>query len=105
MTTYEEAKRCPRCGEMGEHASELDRSLSSPRGAKLTQFFCRNNRCKWFNTSWAVQVNPDGTIPPALLNREKRFPALPGDGGRTEAAIRAQVSREIDGGGEISSRR
>jgi hypothetical protein len=43
----------------------------------LHVFVCRNARCKWCDTTFFVQVNPDGTIPPPATHREKQFRALP----------------------------
>jgi len=72
-TTLEEARRCPRCNEPGELGEKRPvsvwgrdgrRIMGITPGAMLHLFYCRNKRCKWFNTPWEVQINPDGTIPP-----------------------------------------
>ncbi len=60
MTTLEEAKRCPICKEPGEHTGtsrgqDFDKST-------VNEFTCKNERCRWFETSWLVQVRPDGSI-------------------------------------------
>lgn len=90
MTTLEEAKRCPRCQQPGE-LTGLKRALPAQRGvtrgATLDEVKCKNSRCKWFETSYYIQINPDGSIPPAVLHRDKNYPALPNDHGRTEEAI------------------
>lgn len=101
MTTLEEARRCPRCNELGEHVEKEDRYLRSgtARGSKITNFYCRNSRCKWFNTSWTVQVRPDGTIPDALLYRDKKFPELPTWGQRSVDALEEQLRLETQKGG------
>lgn len=101
-TTLEQASRCPRCKQPGRFDGE--RPMRSVRNAKLKQFMCENDRCKWYHTTWSVQVNADGTIPPPLLNRPKQFRALPDDGGRVLQALQAQLERETNGGGEISNR-
>lgn len=74
-TTYEEAKLCPRCGMPGEEVSQVP----SPKRSIVHVIYCRNSECKWFNTSWLVQVNADGSIPTAehQLTERKKFPALP----------------------------
>jgi hypothetical protein len=87
-STFEEARRCPRCGEPGEASGQ--HSISSRNrdgtrrqgitaGARLHQFFCRNSRCRWYNTPWEVQVNPDGTIPPADAPNRARVKLRPLD--------------------------
>lgn len=104
-TTLEEASRCPKCTNPGEYTGE--RTLESVRGgAKAKEFTCRNERCKWYNQVCSVvQVNPNGTIPPATLRRPKQFAKLPDDGGRTLDAIRTQLIRETSReGGEIQGR-
>jgi hypothetical protein len=88
MPTYEEAKRCPICGEPGvlkgvqlpPADSVAQRQYGIPRGAKVETYHCVNERCRWNGTGWAVQVNPDGSIPDRTkaLAKDKDFPALPG---------------------------
>jgi hypothetical protein len=34
-----------------------------------------NSNCRWFETGWVVQVNPDGTVPERKPG-EKEFPKL-----------------------------
>lgn len=102
-TTLEEAGRCPKCKEPGEFSGE--QVLESARSAKLKKFTCRNSRCKWLNETWVVQVNKDGTIPPATLQRPKQFQKLPDDGGRTLASIQRQLELETKGGGEVGGYR
>lgn len=79
-TTLEQAKRCPRCEQPGEQV----RSTRAPGrigllGARVLTIECRNERCKWFDSSWLVQINPDGSIPEPNTspNRDKAFPSLP----------------------------
>jgi hypothetical protein len=59
-TTLEEASHCPSCKFPGE-ANPREQNLG--RRGKLITYTCRNERCDWCNTSWVVQVRPDGTIP------------------------------------------
>lgn len=99
-TSYEEALRCPRCDIRGDHVKEEDKPSRSIRGATILTVYCRNSRCKWYNTSWTIQKNADGTIPPPLLHREKRFPDLPsGAGKRMIEALEEQVRLEQQPGG------
>lgn len=102
QTTLEEASRCPKCKEPGKYDGE--RMLQSARGKKIKIFRCENTRCRWYTTTWTVQVNADGTIPPALQHRPKQFTALPDEGGRMLQALDKQLEMETSGGGEISSR-
>lgn len=72
--TWQEAITCPKCGLTGEMMPRESKQVSirdaagnrihgvTP-GAKLHKIYCRNSRCRWFNTNWTVQVNPDGSIP------------------------------------------
>lgn len=58
-TTYEEAKRCPKCKTPGKE-------VSSQPGAKRSTVYiinCVNELCTWYDTGWQVQVMEDGTIP------------------------------------------
>lgn len=71
--TFEIAKRCPRCEQPGQEV-ETRRQRD---GSKLHTFMCRNARCRWNNTTYVVQVNSDGSIPPPNTHRPKTFPALP----------------------------
>ena len=78
--TWDEARRCPKCDLAGEEQRGSTKIVAQPgvtRGARLIQFICRNSRCKWYNTPWEVQVNPDGSIPdPDAPRREKSMPVL-----------------------------
>jgi hypothetical protein len=106
-TSYEEALRCPRCDIRGEHVGEEDRRAQSIRGATILTVYCRNSRCKWYNTSWTIQKNSDGTIPPPLLRREKKFPELPsGVEKRMIEALEEQLRLEQEpGGAELNNPR
>ena len=101
-TTLEEAGRCPKCQDPGAFVGE--QRLESVRGAKLKNFQCENARCKWHGERWVVQVNSDGSIPPATLQRPKQFTKLPDDGGKTLAGLEKQLGLETGGGGEVRGR-
>lgn len=60
MATLEEASRCPKCQEVGDQGAP---QRSNKPGVNIIPFTCKNERCRWYNTAWLVQVNPDGTIP------------------------------------------
>ena len=72
-STYESAKRCPKCEEPGADIG----SVKGPHGSRLHTIQCKNKRCSWYETNYTVQVNADGTIPEPTLDRPKSFPALP----------------------------
>lgn len=75
MTTLEEVQRCPQCDFPGEVTRHGHLSGTERRSYSLI-FFCRNKRCRWYDTSWIVQVRADGTFPPALRKRPKQFPKM-----------------------------
>jgi hypothetical protein len=102
-TTFEEASKCPRCGQPGEKGAEIPAppGRGVPAGAKLLTIWCRNGNkafsedCRWFNTSWLVQVNPDGSVPPPSDHKGEPKEYV-GDFGSDEEAqrIRNQLEEE-----------
>jgi hypothetical protein len=48
-----------------------------------------------------VQTNPDGSIPPPDLRREKKYRELPDDGGRTEQNLQELLRTEQMPGAEM----
>ncbi len=58
--TLEEAGKCPRCQKPGEQGAPQP---SAEPGVRVIPFTCRTEGCRWFNTGWIVQLNPDGSIP------------------------------------------
>lgn len=59
-TTFEIAKKCPKCHEPGEEISVQP----APGGnGQVHVFVCRNDRCKAVDERWLVQTRPDGTVP------------------------------------------
>jgi hypothetical protein len=59
-STLEEASRCPKCKEPGDIGAR--RPTAKP-GFDVLGVTCQNEACKWFETGWLVQINPDGSIP------------------------------------------
>ena len=57
MASYEVAKVCPRC----KHTGKL---VGKKREGRTTVhvFECITPRCKWYETTWIVGLNPDGTV-------------------------------------------
>ena len=65
---WEESKRCPICDRPGEEvATNLPghKITNQPdrAGGKVYTFKCITEMCRWFDTTWIVQVRADGTIP------------------------------------------
>lgn len=85
-TSFDEARRCPRCDEPGRGI----RDFPGPGGSRFHSIMCLNQRCRWHNTTYLIQVNPDGTIPPPTTDRDKNFPALP-------ARDQELIDRQMDG--------
>lgn len=94
-TTIDEARRCPKCNELGEKTKE--EILARGRGKELT-FTCQNERCRWFEqTCSVVTVRPDGSIPDPNLNRTKHFSKLPDRTEQVQAMLDAQLDAERSG--------
>lgn len=95
MTTFEEARRCPKCQQVGDKRSE--RFVG--QGIKILLLFCTNTRCTWYDTPWPVQVNPDGSIPDPPRHRDKNFPKIPDLTDRVQSALDRQIASELQSGG------
>jgi len=109
QSTYEAATRCPRCQIPGEVVSKVP---SGRPGTQIHNVFCRNEACVWYNTSWIVQVNPDGSVPPPTKHKrgdiDKLFPKLAGPPEEEQRVIRSierQVEREQQPGFEVRNPR
>lgn len=95
--SYQEAIQCPRCGLTGKDDGK--RSVDGgTRGAQLHIRRCMNPRCKWYDTTWTIQVNPDGTVPDPTLKHVKQFTAP------VDAALVAQVRANAEAIQEASTR-
>jgi len=71
------------------------RPAREPRGSTIFSFTCQNKRCRWYDTSWTVQVNADGTIP-ITLSREKQFERLdPVIARRVEENLQWELERQL----------
>lgn len=104
QTTFEEASRCPKCQHPGEVGSVREQySTNQDAMVKLNVLFCRNQVCPWYNTSWIVQVNPDGSIPQAYEQLgPKQYPKLsPETETRIRENIQAQLEAETKPGTEV----
>jgi hypothetical protein len=103
-TTVEEAGRCPRCEFPGEKVSENPAPNMKP-GTKVIMFTCRTEGCRWKDTSWPVQVNPDGSVP--IIDHSKTAKGYPNlmttpEEERLVKSIEKQLAQETaPGGGEV----
>jgi hypothetical protein len=73
-TTFEEAKRCPRCTQPGEQINAHTEQRPRRGLATIYTIICRNERCNRFDRTWIIQVNADGTIP-IRQKGAKEFPS------------------------------
>lgn len=109
--TWEEARRCPRCGLSGELSLNETRNVTKHSGRDVTAgavirtIYCRNSRCRWFNTSWTVQVNPDGTIPdPEARRGPKQFQKLDPARAAQLKSYFEDLQHATETGGEVRNR-
>jgi hypothetical protein len=72
-STFDEARRCPKCDVLGADESQRP----GPHGSRLHVIRCRSPRCKWYNTTYIVQVDRDGTVAKPDSDRQKFFPKIP----------------------------
>lgn len=93
-TTYEEAKRCPKCEQPGQEIG----TKPMRGGGHIKTIICHNSRCNWHDTTWIVQVNADGSIPEPTLDREKSFPKIPDRTESTQAQLERLYQQTIAGG-------
>ncbi len=102
MTTFEEAKRCPKCDNPGEDMG-VKKINKDGRRVQIHTIMCKTTLCRWYNTSYLVQVNEDGSIPEAYgQNLKKQFPRLSAESeSRVLDALRQQQQVELYGDGEI----
>jgi hypothetical protein len=96
LTTFEQAKRCPKCDQPGD--ASVHRGL--PGGGRVYTVMCRNEKCRWFDTGWAVQINPDGEVydraKDQMGGKLKTYPAMtPGQLAQGQRAIEDVVKRDL----------
>jgi hypothetical protein len=111
-TPYDVASRCPKCDMPGDLHNKIPaKPGTAASGTTIHLFYCRNDQCRWGQdeVSWIVQVNPDGTVPPANTgrSREKAFPTLKGPDGeemRVLRTIEKQLKAETQPGSEVKKR-
>jgi len=92
--TFEDRTHCPKCKEAGEETSSVP-APEAPKGTTLKTIYCRNKRCRWFDTCWMVQVNPDGSVPEPVDHSKKPKSYLGFETHKEEAAqIMAALERD-----------
>lgn len=94
-TTIDEARRCPKCQELGKKTGEAP---GTARGSKELTFTCENERCIWNGqTCRVVTVRADGSIPDPIINRTKMFTKVPDRTEQVQAMLDAQIAAERTG--------
>jgi len=104
-TTLEEARRCPKCKQPGvfSRKTRVKPAFGVTRGAEMHHYVCQNERCRWFNeVCRSIQVNPDGSIPPPLVKRDRQFPKIPDYTDAFNEALERQLAAELGGGAEVT---
>lgn len=84
--SFEEVRKCPRCASTGRIGSERPQR----DGSKIVTIWCETPTCRWFNTSWIVQIMPDGSIAEPK-GHDKFFADIPD---RTEE-VREYIDRDL----------
>lgn len=98
-TTLDEARRCPKCDELGQKHGER---YSRDRSKEVT-YLCMNERCRWYGqVCRVITVRPDGTIPAPRKQHIKSFPSLGADRtAQVQASLDRQRDVELGRGGEV----
>jgi hypothetical protein len=85
-STFETAKRCPRCQQPGRQNS-IQPAPERHMG-NIHIYSCANDRCDRAGRTWIIQVRPDGSIPEPTMHRDKSFPM---DGNSAERIARSRA--------------
>lgn len=94
-TTIDEARRCPKCEELGQ---ETNVKPGPSRGSKEISFTCKNDRCQWFDqVCRVVTIRADGSIPEPTTRRTKNFPKIPDRTEQVQAMLDRQIAAERSG--------
>lgn len=94
-TTFDQARRCPTCQELGRASGTRPADTKNRRAGTLHIFRCENTRCKRYDRDWLVQVRADGTIPDPTTDREKSFPLERGTARERIEKARASVDKLV----------
>ena len=100
-TTYDQARRCPKCNELGKEVGRR----AGPRGSTFHTIRCENDRCSWSGTTYLVQVMADGSVAEPTTDRQKSFPEHPTlTTERAEQQALRMLERSLGNGGEVPNR-
>jgi hypothetical protein len=102
MPTLEEAQRCPKCDKPGE-IDGTGTQIPGSRNKRL-YIFCRNELCRWYDTSWVVDVKPDGSVPEPQIHRNPTFyqdPSADRLAREIEERLAAERDASLKPGGEV----
>lgn len=106
LSTYENAKKCPKCGQPGKEGRSFQAPASFPRGTKIVMIVCMSQLCPWFDSPWMVQVNPDGTVPPPKDHTGEKIEYVGFEGHDEEAAqliMDLKVNEQLKQNGVLDS--
>jgi len=87
--SFEEVRICPRCKQTGRIDSERPRR----DGSKIVTIFCEVRSCRWFNTSWIIQIMPDGSIAEPK-GHDKFFPEIPDQTDKVRDYVDKELRRQ-----------
>ncbi len=90
MPSIDMASRCPICSEPGDWRN----TRGGPKGSSVRNYFCVNARCRWFDTSWIVQVSADGTIPERKAGQKDFAKLTPGEESMARMVIEDALQAE-----------
>jgi hypothetical protein len=99
-TTFDVAKKCPKCNNYGEIVKENPGSVSHP-DSKVYTIRCETKLCRWYNTTWIVEVDKDGKVPVRDIGHtQKRFPERKGADVLAEKMLKSiEAEEEVSGRG------
>jgi hypothetical protein len=79
---------------MCKETGRLTRTTSDGRGGKIHSLVCQNDRCKWFDTGWLVQVLANGEVAERTKG-DSEFPPLSAFAELRAAGYVAAINREV----------
>lgn len=97
MANLDDALHCPKCKQPGNPVASHNSTGAKGQPVVVHSVKCENERCRWYDTTWIVQVNPDGTVPERKAG-EKEFPALlPGHSAMAQRMIEDLKGQDLRG--------
>ena len=88
-TSFDEARRCLKCGELGAHVE----THPGPNRSTVYLFECKNPNCKWFEGApWIRQRYADGTWVPEQKHNKFFNSNLPDKTDEVQAAIDRSIA-------------